>query len=384
MTTVYLIRHGEAEGNIYRRAHGQYNSGLTALGLRQVEALGRRFQSVPLDAVYSSDLSRAMYTAAALCRPKGLPVNVDARLREVNVGPWEDQSFGTIKVDQPEQYAAFTNYSPEWQLPGADTVETLSARGKAAIREIAARHPGGAVAICTHGMLLRSSTARLTCGLDHIDQIPFGTNTAVSKLSVEDGIFTPEYLNDVSHLGQELLNLPRRAGDMCIRPMAQDAAEEYIRYRKDAWQVVYGTLKGFDGPGFWLDARRTVGPDPDAMVVSYLSGAPTGMIQLSPDRDADKGVGYIPFLYLREPYRHQGLGIQLIGHAISFYRKRGRTRLQLSVAPTNENALGFYYKYGFVQAKKHRGLFGRLLLLEKDITLMSPPTGLEIRTVTPS
>ena len=120
-----------------------------------------------------------------------------------------------------------------------------------------------------------------------------------------------------------------------------------IRYRKDAWQVVYGTLRGFDGSGFWLDAQRTIGPDPEAMVVGYLNGTPAGMIQLSPGRDAARGVGYIPFLYLREPFRHQGLGIQLIGHAVSFYRKRGRTKLQLSVAPTNAKALGFYRKYGF-------------------------------------
>ncbi len=89
-------------------------------------------------------------------------------------------------------------------------------------------------------------------------------------------------------------------------------------------------------------------------------------------------MGYIPFLYLREPYRHRGLGIQLIGHGVSFYRRLGRTRLQLSVAPTNENALGFYRKYGFHQVKKQRGRFGRLLLLEKDIAPPMPPRDIPI------
>lgn len=119
---------------------------------------------------------------------------------------------------------------------------------------------------------------------------------------------------------------------MAFYPMG-NGVEEYIRYRKDAWQVVYGDLRGFDGSGFWLDAQRTIGQDPEAMVVGYLAGKPVGMIQLSPDRDRDKGVGYIPFLYLREPYRHRGLGIQLVGHAVSFYRRLGRTKLQLSVRP---------------------------------------------------
>jgi probable phosphoglycerate mutase len=154
--------------------------------------------------------------------------------------------------------------------------------------------------------------------------------------------------------------------------------QQYIDYRKDAWQVVYGNLKGFDGAGFWMDAQRTMGRDPEAMVVGYLDRTPVGMIQLSPDRDAYKKVGYIPFLYLREPFRHKGLGIQLIGHSISFYRKLGREKLQLSVAPTNEKALGFYDKFGFRAVGKNRGRFGKLILMEKDISAPKLPKKLKV------
>ena len=41
MTTLYLIRHAEAEGNLYRRFHGQFNTNLTGTGLRQLEPLLR-------------------------------------------------------------------------------------------------------------------------------------------------------------------------------------------------------------------------------------------------------------------------------------------------------------------------------------------------------
>ena len=47
MTTIYLIRHAEAEGNLYRLAHGQYNSTLTPRGYRQLSVLRRRFQDRP-------------------------------------------------------------------------------------------------------------------------------------------------------------------------------------------------------------------------------------------------------------------------------------------------------------------------------------------------
>ena len=74
MTTLYLIRHAEAEGNLYRRIHGQYNSLITDNGYRQIAALRDRFANVPIDAVYSSDLFRTMTTARALFVPKSLPL----------------------------------------------------------------------------------------------------------------------------------------------------------------------------------------------------------------------------------------------------------------------------------------------------------------------
>lgn len=376
MTRLYLIRHCEAEGNLYRRMQGNYDGCITELGRRQLTALVRRFQEVPLDAVYASDLCRSIETAAALCRPRGLPVYTDRRLREVNVGPWEDQTFGNVAADDPEEMRRFTSDTLHWSIPGADTYAGVAERGAAAITDIVKAHREETVAVCAHGFFIGAVLDKLFYDLKRSDLAGRGANTAVTLMIWDGERFSLEYSHDVSHLGRELLRLHPR--DLCIRPMASDAVEEYIRYRADAWRVVYGDLSGFDGSGFWLDAQRTIGPDPAAMVVGYLDRTPVGMIQLSPRRDADKGVGYIPFLYLREPFRHQGLGIQLVGHAVSFYRRLGRTRLQLSVAPTNKNAIGFYRKYGFSQVSRHRGRFGHLLLMEKDIAPPGPPRDVTI------
>ena len=47
MTTIYLIRHAEAEGNVFRRIHGQYDSCVTPNGRRQIAALAQRFAGIP-------------------------------------------------------------------------------------------------------------------------------------------------------------------------------------------------------------------------------------------------------------------------------------------------------------------------------------------------
>ena len=73
-TTVYIIRHAEAEGNVYRRCHGQYNALLTTRAYKQLPYLAKRFENVPLAAVYSSDLFRARVTAQAVAEPHHLSV----------------------------------------------------------------------------------------------------------------------------------------------------------------------------------------------------------------------------------------------------------------------------------------------------------------------
>ena len=105
MTEIYLIRHAQAEGNLYRRIHGQYDSLVTELGRRQIAALEARFAPVQIDAVYSSDLIRAMETAKAVSAPKGLPLHTTPALREVNLGVWEDACWGDAEQRDAEQLA---------------------------------------------------------------------------------------------------------------------------------------------------------------------------------------------------------------------------------------------------------------------------------------
>lgn len=94
MTTIYLIRHAEAEGNLYRRAHGWYNSTITDRGYRQIAALAKRFADTKFDAVYSSDRFRTMITALSIYKTHGLPLRTVRALREIDVGYWEDTVGG--------------------------------------------------------------------------------------------------------------------------------------------------------------------------------------------------------------------------------------------------------------------------------------------------
>ena len=87
MTRIYLIRHAEAEGNLYRIAHGHEQGLITDYrGPRQIRALAQRFRDIPVDAVYASDLIRTQTTAQAIYMPKGLPLHPDPAFREIGMG----------------------------------------------------------------------------------------------------------------------------------------------------------------------------------------------------------------------------------------------------------------------------------------------------------
>ena len=161
MTTIYLIRHAEAEGNLYRIAQGQANSSITDRGERQIQALARRFADIPIDAVYASDLYRTCATASAIYKPKGLPLHRRRDLREICVGVWEEKTWGEIARQDPAQLENFNHRLHLWHVEGAETPQAVQTRLLAAVRDIAAANDGKTAAVFSHGCAIRLLLAAL-------------------------------------------------------------------------------------------------------------------------------------------------------------------------------------------------------------------------------
>jgi broad specificity phosphatase PhoE len=170
MTTFLLARHGETDWNRERRYQGHADTPLNALGREQARGLAERLAGVDLEAVYASDLRRALETAEIVARSLGLPVVTDEGLREIDVGSW--QGLGWEERQQRE-----------WD---GESKETHSERVLAALARIAHRHPDAAVLVVAHGGTLRRvQEAALGEGL------PVYDNCGVWTVAVEDGRFRP-------------------------------------------------------------------------------------------------------------------------------------------------------------------------------------------------
>ena len=110
MTRIYLIRHAQSEGNLYRRILGWYDGHVTSSGRAQITALKNRFLEIPVDAVYSSDLSRAWETAQAVALPQKLDIHPEPAFRELHIGEFTNIPYGDLHYHHPDLYDAL--FSP--------------------------------------------------------------------------------------------------------------------------------------------------------------------------------------------------------------------------------------------------------------------------------
>ena len=369
MTEIYVIRHVQAEGNLYRHMQGHWDGDVTARGVEQMERLAARFRDVPIDAVYSSDLRRARFTALAFTRGRDVPFFTDRRLREINIGPWEGVPFANAIWETPALFDAFLHDPEAFYLEGAETFRDVQKRAVEALHDIAEANPGRTVAITTHGITIRCMlTAVLGVPLSDTGTVPLFSNTGVAHLRYEDGRFTVLAINDASHLDEAERAIPRDSA--ALRDVPLDPArdrETYIACYADSWRTAHGDLTGFDGDTYWLGALEHLRDDADSVQFVYDGERPAGLLDLDTRRGANINCGWISLLYLAPEYRGRGLGVQLLGRAVVKYRRLGRRALRLQAAEDNAAAISFYRKYGFEALSWTAGSHGRIWLMEKDL-----------------
>lgn len=380
MTKIYLIRHAEAEGNLYRRNQGHFNGRITALGRKQIAALAERFRDVRIDALYSSDLCRASTTAGAILKyhPE-LNLNLEPRLREICMGVWEDKAFGNLAHYEAPMMQNFTLDPDNWHVEGAETFADVTERMLGIIRALAEAHGDQTLAVVSHGMAIRS----LLCAVMDIpanepEKVPHLDNTAVSLLYVENGGISVTFYNDNSHLPEEISTFARqswwknKSGDdgqnLRFEPMDLEAeAGLYIRCYADTWKIAHGSLEGFNPDYYLAKAKEHAKGHPEAVMKALRGERLAGVIDLDLAKAKEQDAGWISLCTLTEGHRNQRLGVQLIGHAVSVFRRLGRKSVRLNVARANINALGFYERYGFRKIGRQEGIGGDLFLMELPI-----------------
>lgn len=209
VTTVYLVRHAEAMGNINETFQGHTDCELSPKGEKQLDCLKKRFRDIKLDKVYSSPLIRAFRTAEAVNFYHGLPIEKEDNLIEINGGVFEGKKWAELPILYPHEYDLWQHHQSEFDVENGESMVHVYERMKETVYRLASENLGKTIALVSHGCAIKNFLCFLTATPhDKMETLPWSDNTAVSMFEIDaDGRSRIHFLNDSSHLTPELSTL---------------------------------------------------------------------------------------------------------------------------------------------------------------------------------
>ena len=199
---VLIARHGQTVSNREGRFCGHSETPLTERGVAQARALSARLAATPIHAVYTSDFSRAIDTAAIVLEGRGLTPSVDPGLRELHYGEWEMRLEREVARNYRDEVRRMRAEDPSWQPPGGETVAMVRERTLRSLEAIFARHRHQTVLIVTHGTAINCMLAGVL-GMDPAYTFRIDVaNCGLSELVMRGQRPIVRLINDTSHLAE--------------------------------------------------------------------------------------------------------------------------------------------------------------------------------------
>jgi len=135
---LYLVRHGQSEGNVLRTFHGQTDYPLTEKGRQQAKQAAEKLRAdgIIFSRCCASDLTRAWDTALACLEGTAVEPEVCPALREQFVGQFEGLTWEQMEARYPELLYPFIQDWFHVTPPGGESPAEMSARVKACLDEV--------------------------------------------------------------------------------------------------------------------------------------------------------------------------------------------------------------------------------------------------------
>jgi phosphoserine phosphatase len=156
MTRLILVRHGHVQGISPERFRGRAELPLTELGRREAELTAARIAaSWQPAAIYTSPMSRAVDTGAAIGKPLGLSASAMPGLNDIDYGEWQGLTNNEVRARWADELDIWHRH-PDWAtIPRGETLQQVLTRAVAALREVLRRHPDDTVVLVAHDSVNR-------------------------------------------------------------------------------------------------------------------------------------------------------------------------------------------------------------------------------------
>ena len=142
MLEIYLIRHGECQGNREDIFRGRHDFPLNVNGKKQAECLRDRLKDIQFESIFSSPLKRSLQTAEILSDGK-IKIVVEDDFTNISLGEWENKPKKVVKKKYPDLWNLWLTEPEKLRFPGMETLTQVQGRSFKALKNIVRNCPVG-------------------------------------------------------------------------------------------------------------------------------------------------------------------------------------------------------------------------------------------------
>ncbi|MEO0234855.1 MAG: histidine phosphatase family protein [candidate division WOR-3 bacterium] len=155
---IYLVRHGESEGNRDNKFRGRVDFPLTEIGERQATELREFLKDFEFERIISSPLKRSLQTAQPIADFKKIQIEKDESFNNINLGPWEGLTKEYVEKNFPKEWEIWKKTPEYLDVDGMEKLDDVMERSLKRTKEIVENSKGN-ILIVTHRAVLKPLVA---------------------------------------------------------------------------------------------------------------------------------------------------------------------------------------------------------------------------------
>ena len=199
---IYLVRHGETDWNKYHRFQGRTDVPLNSVGRAQAQAVALALKRVPLTAIYSSPLKRALETAQKIKAYHPTPPIIEVLgLIEMDLGEFDGMEARHWAEKYPDLLELWKARPSVMKMPGGEGLKDVRARAVETLESILGKYKKGSqLLLISHNFVITALLCH-ACGkpLDRFRELRQET-ASLNILYKQGNRLWAERVNDRSHL----------------------------------------------------------------------------------------------------------------------------------------------------------------------------------------
>lgn len=151
---IFLVRHGESEGNRDNKFRGRVDFPLTEIGLKQADELKEFLKGFDFVRIISSPLKRSVQTAQPIADLKKIKIEKDESFNNISLGPWENLEKDYVEKIFPKEWEIWKKTPEYLEVDGMEKLDDVMERSLKRIKELVNTSKGN-ILIVTHRAILK-------------------------------------------------------------------------------------------------------------------------------------------------------------------------------------------------------------------------------------